>query len=303
MYLQGFVDPTLAPSKNVVWVYEHGARIRKASPRKVARDTFFYSIPPDEAPTPEAANPHWIERTIGLLESHTASTLEKLRLGNIELTEQEKGEFAGFMALTMCRTPFFLQSVERVVIANALQNASELVDDADELAARLRRLGTQGKGLEVETVQDAFRALLSGRVKMQLAGKAWSMKAIFQAVNPRMDLFASLRWVLLDAPPGHTFLTSDNPVIVQDPGAMHRDPPGSGWTIAVQFFFPVSRDKLLMGRVDSGPDERGVIQLPSFHAITSLSLDRAHRQVFASYRSETLQGSVDWAHSRRNPTF
>jgi len=109
------LDPALAPSKNVLWVYEHGARIRTASPGKVARDTFFYSIPPNEAPTPEAANPHWIERTIGLLESHTASTLEKLRLGNIELTEREKGEFAGFMALTMSELHSFSNQLSRLL--------------------------------------------------------------------------------------------------------------------------------------------------------------------------------------------
>ena len=107
-YLREFLDPVLeAKGQNVIWLYEAGRHPSKKSVKDVGYVPAFYEIPAGSGNAPEAEEPGFLEKRLAEMEAVAAPTLRKLARGDFKLTPQQRGEFAGFIALMMCRTPFF----------------------------------------------------------------------------------------------------------------------------------------------------------------------------------------------------
>lgn len=100
MYLRAWLDPDqVANGQHVLWVYKQGLKPKRKGTKAVGAETGFYL---SETHGAENAT----EPEIGKIETMAAAHLAKLRSGDINLTDQERAEFATFMGITKFRTKF-----------------------------------------------------------------------------------------------------------------------------------------------------------------------------------------------------
>ena len=111
-----------------------------------------------------------------------------------------------------------------------------------------------GERIEVEQVRCALQALVDGSVIVDQTSKAWTIKQALESSEQLDALIESMNWNLFEAPHGYAFITSDNPVVVNDPLGRALGPKGYRPTKMTQLHFPVSSKYLLMGDF-LGPNE------------------------------------------------
>src|SRR5713101_7208519 len=94
-YLEVFCDPvTPEGHKPSLWVV--GLRegtLKRRSPRRVATKPNYYS-----RTLPDGTADHGPETLLGVIESHTAPVLRKIRDGSFSLTDDERGALSFFVA-------------------------------------------------------------------------------------------------------------------------------------------------------------------------------------------------------------
>jgi hypothetical protein len=139
-YLREFLDPTLkAKGQNVLWLYEFGHRPTKKSVKAVGYANSFYEVPAGIGNAAIAEQPGFLEQRLQQLEARAAPALRRLAKGDFNLPAEQRGEFAGFIALSMCRTPFFASMVDeltmrihRVFLRDALDTPGRLEELMNE---------------------------------------------------------------------------------------------------------------------------------------------------------------------------
>jgi hypothetical protein len=102
-----------------------------------------------------------------------------------------------------------------------------------------------------------------------------------------------MNWNLFKASGGYAFISSDNPVVINDPLGRALGPKGYRPTKMTQLHFPLSAKYLLMGDF-LGPNgavlEASAGHLSKYNYNQILS---AHREVYAPFESEELRAEVD----------
>lgn len=211
MYLRAFADPS--SKQGELWRYGPGFKPQVKAPKGVAWEDYFYDaaaeLPPED---------NDIEDFFAEAETIAAPRLQKLREGDINLSDQERSELATFISLLLTRTRAHREMVNTIVSKLHVLGAKETLETpggVEDLIETNVRLG--GERLEVHQVRDALQAVVDGNVKVEQSSKAWTIKQIFEQSDAVDDLIASMHWNLLKAPEGHAFITSDNPVLITDP--------------------------------------------------------------------------------------
>jgi hypothetical protein len=259
------------------------------APKGVAWEDYFYDAAA-ELP-PEDNN---IEEFFGQTETTSAPHLQKLREGKIGLSEQEKSELATFISLLLTRTRAHREMVNTVASKLQVLAAKETLATPraiEDLIEKNVQLG--GERHTVQQVRDAMQAVVDGNVKVEQTSKAWTIKQIFQNSDKVDDLIASMHWNLLEAPEGHAFITSDNPVILNDPLGRMLGPKGYSPSKFTEFQFPVSPTYLLVGNFKSEPGRVVPISPDLVAKFNENQIRHAHKEVYSSFQSDELQAQVD----------
>lgn len=156
------------------------------------------------------------------------------------LTAEDRAAIAAFIATTHLRGP---------ALREFLVQATEGARDA--LARKIGRPLT-----EDEVQRLALRPLTQDELTY-LSGNL-----IFRTGGTLAQIIVTMKWVLGAPPPGRTFPTSDNPVVLYNP----LPPPGPISNIGfackgIQVFFPVSADFVLLAyHEEDYPHLEGVLQ-------------------------------------------
>jgi hypothetical protein len=174
MYLRAFVDP--ASKQHELWRYSPGFKPQAKAPKGVAWEDYFYDAAGELRPEDND-----IEDFFAEVETIAAPHLQKLRDGNINLNDQEKGELATFIALLLTRTRSYRELVNTTASKMHVLGAKETLETpggVEELIETNVRLG--GERLEVEQVRQALQAVLDSNVIVEQKSKAWTIKQIFE---------------------------------------------------------------------------------------------------------------------------
>lgn len=110
-----------------------------------------------------------------------------------------------------------------------------------------------------------------------------------------------MNWNLLEAPSGESFITSDNPVLITDPLGRARGPKGYRPSILTQLQFPVSPKYLLVGDFRARPGRVVPVSADLVKKFNENQIRHAHKEVYASLRSDDLQAQVDKIFRERPP--
>jgi len=296
MYLRGFGDPTR--KQNDLWRYAPGFSPQPKSAKSVAWEDFFYDVGTELPPECD------IEKAFSKIETIAAPHLQKLVAGNIHLTTQEKSELATFISLLMTRTRAFREMVNAIapqLNRLATKKTLEMPGGVEELIAAHQ--GVTGERVKTEEVRGLLQALVDGNVIGKQTSKAWTIKQAFVVAVAFDAQLQSMPWNLLEAPAGEAFITSDNPVLLVDParGAARRPKEYGGPSAAAQFHLPASPKHSLVAGFIGLNETAKVVSSDIVKSCNENQIRHAHREVYASFRSDGLQQDVDRIFADRQP--
>ena len=296
VYLRAFADP--ASKQGELWRYGPGFKPQLKAPKGIAWEDYFYDVGGELPPKDND-----MESFYGETETIAAPHLEKLRAGNIVLTPQEKSELATFISLMRTRTRSYHEQVNTIVSKMHVLMAKETLErkgGVEDLVHEMVACG--GERLEVGEVRSALQALVDGHVIVENRSKAWTMKQALESSKQLDELIASMNWNLFEAPERHAFITSDNPVVVNDPIGRALGPArGYRPTRMTQLHFPLSSRYLLMGDF-LGPNE--TVSKATSDRLAKYNYNQivsAHNEVYAPFRSDELQAHVNRVFKEKPP--
>jgi hypothetical protein len=222
--------------------------------------------------------------------------MAKLRAGDMNLTPEEKGEFATFISLSLTRTRVARDRGNAIAIELHRRLWEKVLAEPGKLEKSVADLEAQtGDRVEVsiESLRDYMRKVVGGEIGMTQDSKGWIIRHMFEQSDELSDVFERMRWQLLEAPPPFMFITSDNPVRTIDRVAAARGPKNFRFTTAMQFFFPISRQFELVGTFSHGRDERLLITPEWVEKFNQSQIAEAGREIYASFRSDDLHGLLE----------
>lgn len=287
MYLRAFGDPALKQGE--LWRYGPGFKPQLKAPKEIAWEDYFYDVARELPPEDND-----LEKFYGETETIAAPYLEKLRAGNIKLTPQEKSELSTFIALMRTRTRSYREQVNAIASKMHVLAAKEMLETKGAIEDLIEKdvvLG--GERLAAEQVRSAMRAVVDGNVIVEQKSKAWTIKQALESSHQLDELIGSMNWNLFDAPSGGAFITSDNPVVINDPLGSALGPKGYLPTRMTQLHFPVSSKYLLTGDF-LGPNE--TVQQTSADRLAKYNRNQilsAHKEVYAPFKSDELRADID----------
>jgi hypothetical protein len=277
-------------------VYKQNLRPKRKGPKAVAAETGFYASEVEGAE-------NTTEPVIAEIEAIAAKHLQKLRTGDINLTVQERAEFATFMGITKWRTKFARDLMNSTALEIMRQGFEKTLRDGrvPDIVAHLEEERGAKFGVPIEKIEAMAASIADGTTELVQSSKGWSIKTAFERGEEFGNLLNHVPWGLLEAPDGWAFITSDNPLLSVDPVARDRGPKGFKFTKAFQFVFPISPKYMLMGDFVNRGDGKAKLDAARVRYFNSRHVEEAYEQVFASFRSEKVQELVDKIFSRRKP--
>src|SRR5262249_16889075 len=156
---------------------------------------------PDSAGSPEVKEAGYIERKLQVLEDIAVPTLAKLTSGDIRLSPQERGEFAGFIALSMCRTPFYIETIDKIAVTHHLAQL-RYWQQHPEILERLIQEAADESDVTLESMQAYINIILRSKKEPEQRDRAWTLMHMFQSMIDYMDVMEAMRWRLLAAARG-----------------------------------------------------------------------------------------------------
>lgn len=272
-YQRGFI----ADGTGLIWVYQKGSEPRQKSVRKTAMELNFYAYTKGDRKVEAEA----VERELAKLDSDGARVIHTLE-DNRLLTEQERKILARFVSVMWRRTPKHKKQAEMM----AADMMEKFFEDRNEnwLLKRIRE--------RVQSDEQAQRLFEEQAPELAKIRDAYLKKVpnfLFPTNTLRDSMFESvllaMDWAYFRATKDTEFLTCDDPVIFNK-GTGLKD------TNAV-IIFPLSRTLLLQAMWISEYRNRfhrlSDVQIRTFNRYV---VQNAHKQIYASKRSETLKRFV-----------
>lgn len=143
---------------------------------------------------------------------------EIIRTGNLPTTEKELSDIAAFVSLMRVRGPSFDEwlrnmDIERMKLLNQIQ-----AEHPDSLRERFKRAGVS---FSSDKEFEETRKFMHDPQKYSITMKGGKGHYFGQAMNLSKEMYEILMseksWHLLIAPYNRHFITSDNPVVIQEP--------------------------------------------------------------------------------------
>jgi len=294
MYLKAWCDPN--EKDRVLWIYKQGRRPKRKGAKAVAAETGFYASEVEVAE-------NTTESVIAEIETIAAKHLQKLRTGDINLTAQERAEFATFMGITKWRTRFARDLINSNALEIMRQGFEKTVRDGKlrDIVAQLEEERGKKFNVPIEPIESMATSIADGTTELIQSSKGWSIKTAFERAEEFGNVLSQVPWGLLEAPEGSAFITSDNPLHAADPVARDRGPKGFKYTKAFQFVFPLSPKYLLMGDFVNKRDGKARLNAARVRYFNSRHVEEAYEQVFASFRSDKIQELLDKTFGQPKP--
>lgn len=298
MYLKGFLDPAkVAAKQHVLWVYEKGRKPKLRGPVAVAADHGFYHTPEN------LGAEDLVESMLSKIETIAREHIEKLRTGAFPPTPQEKAELSTFLGNLRFRTRVFRDLLNASAIEGFRRTCQRLIREGKvaEMAEAERITQRIDRPVNMESMESFVQGMADGTIELTQTGKAWTIGQAFEAGEKLAAQLECMRWLLIEARPGESFITCDNPVYLSNGSRSNQPKPL--FSRELQMIFPVSPRYLLFGEFSDGPDLTHLAAAGFPRDTWQAVLERAHLQVYASFDSKELQAQVTKELSSRGPLY
>ena len=298
-YLKRFVC-----SPGVVWHYpllvSHSSvhewkRISIANDSAVAR-SHLYTVTADTAESDDVER--WLAKEF---DHHADEAIERAVSGN-SLTKIHWRHLARFFGAQSLRTP-----ASYVRHQQLWKKHAPLFDEAlQNLSQDLAQVGEQNSILEPKAVSESVKAfplratitpsdtagVSDVRVEIPFGRKSWlwSLKESLRNDGP-LTFLEGHRWTILNAPEGHSWITSDNPAIQMGLARDGKRNLGGGWNAQnTVLMLPLSPQHMLYTEIGvRSPQKYTTVSITQFMDLNSVIAKNATRSLFASTQNQIVQ--------------
>ena len=208
--------------KNQVWNYEkQTGRVWSASAENTCCENYLYSLTADDG-----QRIHDIDDAITRIEDTAAPLFQPLVSGE-ELSDSQRYDFANFLALMFVRTNFF-RRIYAELYANRRMLRDYLIASEDSVFESHMEGFQAARGKIPDEEKQKLRALmLDPSDHILQISQEFTLNAL-ECHGKLVPLFYSMKWVILYAPRGVFFVTSDNPLLQWVPPKHHHSLYGTG---------------------------------------------------------------------------
>jgi hypothetical protein len=159
-----------------------------------------------------------------------------LEEGNRKLTADERRMFATFLSLGVLRTPKFRSDVEQLVVESVTDFSMKLASDPVKFAESVKS-AEEALGENLGNPEELREAFLNGDVKIT-SNPDYSLQAMFQDSFEHAAMIDSMIWSFREADEDTTLVTSDHPIVLNNPTLLEGGGPPSPQGLEV--IFPIS---------------------------------------------------------------
>jgi hypothetical protein len=235
---------------------------------------------------------------LGKIDNDGSVAIAKL-LRREYLTTQQARDFMRFAAAQMLRVDAYFQRTEAVFSPMFQEMAERAVrHDAafrEALIRDFREIGTSP-----EEVEKLMASLERGEFKMT-ASRDFIVTTFLVSLDQAADLFCKMEWSFLRIEgTREVFVTSDNPLVLEDVGEGATKPLGIA-NPDIEITMPLSPTTVAVARW-SGETGYGIIAPDSIAVLNQRTINRATRHVYASYWSDELLAQVVASQGRQART-
>jgi len=291
-YLAGFCDQHLNDGmrKPFLRVFSPEMPMKRRTPETCAVKKWFYCFDQD------GKRSFAIEEILSEMESASSAVLDGARKGRLPSATKDRLTLAGYIALSMVRTPTAKKIVDQAYIDHQMERFRALIDTPGQLEVYLQE-HEQKTGIRRDAAEDR-RKLKGGRIRVSQTNHAWSLRMMFAQLSIFQRRIMSMHWTLLQS--NAAFLTSDNPVILYSPRDRQSDVQRG--RMEPDLIFPISRQFCLIGSA-SPVDHYAVIDDDQTKLINIASIKRAERFVYSPFDALYIQEELDETHALRMKTM
>ena len=231
-----------------------------------------------------------------------------MRDGDVGLSAQERSELASFIALSLTRTASYRQMINATTIGVFRLGTQELLTTPGEfdriLDATCAEMGISRSAIDTEALRKELAEIVSKQVEVSQSSKAWTVKEAFEHALEHAPIFERLEWVLMEAPDGYSFITSDNPVLIVDPYVI-KGPRRARfvYSSAMNLFLPVSSRFHLVGLLAPAGDVKRLVRPEVVAAMNENQMRHAQKEIDAASLSMDLQQQLEHVFATREPLF
>jgi len=285
-YLNGFVDHNNEP---YIWVYDKkGNNIIKSTAKDIAVTEHYFSFK-DISGIKDSDS---IENFIAELEGIAASILKKI-FNNNTLNDNEKMDFAYFVALMMVRVPNFRENIETAFAETAkifMQFSASHKGNFEAMVKRYQEQTGNDLGMPIEEARQVYLNL-DKHYKLKTNPQI-SLAMSLNHIKDYARLFFNMKWLFLRATTEYKFLSGDNPLYYFDPTHNPRSFYGVGLCNKnIEVTLPLSQDLCALG---TWHGKEGYLQATNqlVKIANQKTVIASLRFVFSSEKSETINNFV-----------
>lgn len=218
-YLREFLDTrVIVPEQPYVWVYDkEECKLKKKATNNIAFKNGFYDMTLiDGNVTP------FIEDFFAEVESSSAPIYRKV-ISQIPITDDEREMFSNFLYFTLARVPNFLNYM------------SWFYKNGDTINEK-----GSNNFMEEQPMQHDVEAIMEEGMQLIPEGLS-TLEFMIEMSQIFAPIISKMTWQFAIAPKGKLFVTSDNPLILNDPSSKKITSTFAGWTNPnIHLTFPIT---------------------------------------------------------------
>ena len=228
-HLRRFVDSE--QKQELIWVYERG----KEGPElraldKVAAQKDYYAFK-----TEEGKKVQDIEAMLSQIEGRAAPILHRIQAQDGRISREDRSTLALFLSLGCLRTPKFRRAAEDLLSESLVTFSRKLASDPIKFAEKVKST-ERALGKSFGDPEKLRRAITEDRIRLK-AEPEYSLKIMLKDAFQHAAMFENMRWSLREADEDISLVTTDSPVVLNNPSLLPGNgPPTPG---ALEVIFPI----------------------------------------------------------------
>lgn len=234
------MDVTL--ERELIWVYERGkAKPDLRSLDHVAAQKDYYAVKAEDGIKLQG-----IEEILSRVESIAAPLIQRLQDGERHISDEDRMTFSVFLAFGTMRTPKFRGAVAELMQESMDAFARKLASDPNKFIESVKS-AEQALGENLGDPEELRNAILGNHIQIK-ANPQYSLKVMLEDVFEHSEMIKNMVWSFRSADDDTALITSDTPVVLNNPSVLEGNGPPT--PLALEVTFPISPKLLFVATWD-----------------------------------------------------
>lgn len=222
---------------DLIWVYERGKEKPELRPvGRVAAQKDYYAVKAEDGTKIQDA-----ETLLSRVEGLAAPILRCLEERR-KIPGDDRSTLALFLAFGCLRTPKFRGAAEDLLSDSLMAFSRKLASDPGKFAETVKS-AESALGQSLGDPEDIRRAITEERVEFK-ARPEYSLKVMLEDALQHATMIESMIWSIREADEDSCFVTSDTPVVLNNPSCLEGNGPPT--PLALEIVFPISPRVVLL---------------------------------------------------------